>query len=126
MNNKLFSIGPTRITNSAANYLNPPAASGGVGTTSAQVAYVRSITLVNTDSSARTVSLYKGATAGSAGGTEIIPPTYSLSAAGVAASEVTFYYNPPLRFESTDFLSGLASTTNVVNIIITGEIGVTG
>jgi hypothetical protein len=122
MNNKPFSIGPTRITNAAANYLNPPAASGGVGTTSAQVAYVRSITLINTDSSARTVSLYKGATAGSAGGTEIIPPAYSIA----AGAEQAFYFNPPLRFESADFLSGLASVTNVVNIIITGEVGVTG
>jgi hypothetical protein len=106
--------------------LNPPAASGGVGITSAQVAYVRSITLINTDSSARTVSLYKGATAGSAGGTEIIPPSFSLTATGSASSEQTFYFVPPLRFESADFLSGLASVTNVVNIIITGEIGVTG
>lgn len=126
MQNKQFSVGPSRLTNSAANYLNPPAASGGVGTTSAQVAYVRRIKLINTDSSSRTVSLYKGATAGSAGGTEIIAPGYSLAAAGASGSEACFDFNPPLRFESADFLSGLASVTNVVNIIIEGEIGVTG
>jgi len=126
MNNKTFSIGSTRLTNAAANYLNPPAASAGVGITSAQVAYVRSITLINTDSSARTVSLYKGATSGSAGGTEIIPPGYSLAIAGQSGSTQTFYFTPPLRFESADFLSGLASVTNVVNIIINGEVGVTG
>jgi hypothetical protein len=122
MQNKKFSVGPSRITNAAANYLNPPAASGGVGVTSAQVAYVNQITLINTDSSTRTVSLYKGATAGSAGGTEIIPPGYSIA----ALSQQCFYFNPPLRFEVADFLSGLASVTNVVNIIIDGEVGVTG
>lgn len=122
MQNKRFSIGPTRLTNAAANYLNPPAASGGVGITSAQVAYVYEITLINTDSSARTISLYKGATAGSAAGTEIIPPSFSLA----AGQQQKFYFTSPLRFESADFLSGLASVTNVVNIIIDGEVGVTG
>lgn len=126
MQMKKFSIGPTRLTASAANYLNPPGASGGVGVTSAQYALVSSITLINTDSSARTVSLYKGATAGSAGGTEIIPPAFSLGIAGTASSEQTFTFYPPLRFESADFLSGLASVTNVVNIIIAGEVGATG
>lgn len=120
--NKQFSIGPTRLTNAAANYLNPPAASGGVGTTSAQVAYVKSITLVST-STATTASLYKGATAGSAGGTEIIPP---LTVIAASPAEVVFNFYPPLKFEAADFLSGLAGTTNIVNIIITGEIGVTG
>lgn len=118
---KRFSIGPTRITNAAANYLNPPAASGGVGITSAQVAFVKTITLINTDSVARTVSIYKGATAGSAGGTEIIPAATSIAAG--AQQQFTF---DNLRFEAADFLSALASTTNVVDIIITGEVGTTG
>ncbi len=119
---KRQSIGPTRITNAPANYMNPPAASGGVGLTSNQMALLYAITLINTDSSARTVSLYKGATAGSAGGTEIIPPASSIG----AGAQITFTFNPPLRFESTDFLSGLASVTNVVNMILTVESGVTG
>lgn len=122
MQNKKFSIGPTRLTNAAANYLNPPAASGGVGLVSATYALVSQITLVSTGA-ATTVSLYKGVTAGSAGGTEIIPPA---TVVPVAPAEVVFNFYPPLRFESADFLSGLAGTTNIVNIIIAGETGVTG
>lgn len=120
---KKFSIGPTRLTNAVANYLNPPAASGGVGIASAQYALVSSITLVST-STATTASLYKGLTAGSAGGTEIIPPATVIPAAPAAPTVFNFY--PPLRFEAADFLSGLAGTTNIVNIIITGEVGTTG
>jgi hypothetical protein len=119
---KKFSIGPTALTASAANYLNPPAASGGVGITSAQCALVYSVTFVNTDTAAHTVSAYKGATAGSAAGTEIIPPATSVP----ASSEYVAQFYPPLRFESADFLSALADAASKVNVIIAGEVGTTG
>lgn len=119
---KQFSIGPLRLSAAAANYLNPPAASGGVGTTSAQMALVKRIRYINTDASTRTVTAYKGATAGSAGGTEIHEPTLSIP----AKQEVIKDYYPALRFEATDFLSALADSANLVNIIIEGEIGATG
>jgi hypothetical protein len=93
---KKFSIGPSSLTASAANYMNPPAASGGVGITSAQFALVYAITAINTDSgAAHTISAYKGLTAGSAAGTEILPPATSLA----ASTEQIFQFFPPLRFE---------------------------
>jgi hypothetical protein len=101
--------GPAYITNSAANI-------SGVNPSANTYHLVRHVHLVNTDSSARTVTLYKGATGGSAGGTEI------LKSKSIAATDVYDMYWPAGdKYTTTDFMSGLASVTNVVTIEVTGE-----
>lgn len=76
---------------------------------------IKHIHLFNTDTSARTVSLYVGATGGSAGGTELfktlsIPPNSSYD-----------FYSPGIKLVSTNFLSGLASSASTITITIFGE-----
>ncbi len=109
MPNTPLTTGPAYITNAAANIasVNPGALTYHL---------VRHIHLVNTDSSARTVTLYKGATGGSAGGTEILKD-YSIAAKGV----FDIYYPAGDKYTTADFLSGLASVTNVVTIQVNGE-----
>lgn len=99
--------GPAYLTNSAANVYSPPA--------STMLLVIHHIRLVNTDSSARTVTLYIGATGASTGGTEL------LSARSIAANDSLDLYFPELVMKSTDFLVGLADTTNKVTITVMGE-----
>jgi hypothetical protein len=104
-----FKDGPTYLTDSAANIYVPSAAT--------IYALVRHIHLVNTDASARTVDLFVGATGGSAAGTEILED-YS-----IAANDVYDLYFPAgLKLTSADYLTGLASVTNVVVCTVTGEL----
>jgi hypothetical protein len=104
-----FKDGPAYITD-ASDDLYVPASS-------AVYALVRHIHLCNTDSSARTVSLFVGATGAEAAGTEI------LKNKSIAANDVYDCYFPSgLKLTSTDFLVGDASVTNVVTATITGEL----
>jgi hypothetical protein len=75
------------------------------------------IHLTNTNAAARTVSLYIGATGGSAAGTEI------LKAKSIAANDVFDMYFPAgLRIVAADFLSGLSSVdATSVTIEVNGE-----
>jgi hypothetical protein len=103
--------GPAYLAAAAADVYTPPA--------STIFTVIKHIRLVNKDVSARTVTLFVGATGGSAGGTEILKD-YSIAVGG----EKDLYFNPGLRMSSTDFLTGLASAANAVTITVMGEQGV--
>jgi len=103
-----FKDGPAFITDASDDLYVP-----GSGT----YALVRHIHLVNTDSSARTVSLYVGATGAEAAGTEILKDK------SIAVGDVYDCYFPAgLKLTSTDFLVGDASVTNKVTATISGEL----
>ncbi len=96
--------GPAYVSNAAANIYNP-------GTN--LYAEVRHIHLVNKDSATRTLSLYIGATGGSAGGTELFKDL-SLTVAGV------YDYYCLTRMSTADFLTGVASAASAVVITVEG------
>jgi hypothetical protein len=78
------------------------------------------VRVTNNDGAAtHTVKLFKGATGGSAAGTEVMwAGGYTLAAAGFAD-----WYGQ-LRLDSADFLTGIADAANKVTIEIDAEIGV--
>jgi hypothetical protein len=105
-----FVAGPAYLTNGAVNV-------AGVNPSANTYRLVRHIHLANTDTSARTVTLYKGSTGASAGGTELC------KAKNVPLSDVADLYFPAGdKYTTADFLVGLASVTNVVTITVDGEI----
>jgi hypothetical protein len=121
--NKVVRFGPTAIPASATNLVNPPTVSGGVGvagTNTGTYLIVKHIRIVNKDASARTVTLYIGATGGSAAGTEFAFTAYSIP----ANSFVDWY--GVLRLEPADFLTGIASQVTTLVFTGEGEIGING
>lgn len=100
--------GPAYLAAAAADIYTPPAAT--------IFTIIRHIRLVNKDASARTATLYVGATGGSAGGTEILKD-WSIAVGG----EKDIFFQPGLRMSSTDFLTGLASAANAITITVMGE-----
>lgn len=119
--NKILNIEPGYLTASAANILNGAISSltGPVGFTPTQpYIIVTHVRIVNNDSSNHTVKFFKGATAGSAGGTEVFWPNgYTLS-----SGQFQDWYGK-VRFDAADFLSGLADTGSKVTYNIDAEIG---
>lgn len=100
--------GPAYLTGSAANVYTPPG--------SEVYTVIKHIRLVNTDTVARTPTLYVGATGGSAGGTEILKDK------SIAAKDtLDIYFSPGMKMLSTDFLSGLADSASKVTITVMGE-----
>ena len=123
MKNTDFNFEPVHITNAATNLFNCAITSvaGPVGITLGQpFALIRHVKVVNNSSSPVTVSLYKGATAGSAAGTEF---AFAAATSIPGNSAIDAYFPGGYKFISTDFLSGLASTTNVLTISMEGEVG---
>lgn len=117
--NKIIRIGPTTLGTSAANLANPPTLTGGVGASStATYMILRHIRIVNRTGSAATASLFVGATAGSAAGTE-----FMCSGQSIAANSPLDWYGM-LRLDSADFLTGLAGTASALTFEAEGEIGV--
>jgi hypothetical protein len=98
--------GPAYIAASAANIYNP--ASGLVG-------LIRQIHVANVTAAPVTFTLYVGATAGSAGGTEL-EKAYSVAANG---DWDRFFADMPLM--SSQFLTGLASAGSSLVITVIGE-----
>jgi hypothetical protein len=97
--------GPAYISNSAANIYTPPAAT--------IYTIIRQIHIANVTAGDITVSLYVGATGGSAGGTQL------LGGETIAAnSSQDFYFN--LYMASTDFLTGIASAATSLVITVMG------
>ena len=118
--NKKLNIPSAYVPNAAGNLLNGAVGSlaGPVGFTMTQpYILVKHIRLNNKDSSAHTVTLYKGATGASAGGTE-----FAFAAVSVAAKSYADWYGEA-RFDSTDFLTGIADAASQVVINIDAEIG---
>lgn len=119
--NKRFRFGPVAVAASAGNLLNPPTATGGVnGGSSSQYIVLTHLRVVNKDSSARAISLFIGATGGSAAGTE-----FAFSATPVPANSY-LDWNGSVRLDAADFLTGLASVVTTLVISGEGEIGVAG
>lgn len=121
--NKKFRVGPVALTNAAADILNPKITTltGGVGFTATQpYALLKHIRIVNKTGSNHTVSLYIGATGGSAAGTE-----FAFNAAAVAANSYLDWYGE-VRLDSADFLSGLADANTALTFQAEGEIGFSG
>jgi hypothetical protein len=104
--------GPAFIANAAANIYTPPA--------STIYTLIRQIHLCNVTGTAVPISLYIGATGGSAAGTEIarllsIPPN----------SVVDLFFPNGLLMLSTDFLTGVAGTASAVTITLVGDTSTT-
>jgi hypothetical protein len=101
--------GPAFLTGSAANIYSPPSSPGYV--------IINHIHIANTDvSTAYTYTLYKGLTGGSASGTELAK---AKTVNGAAVDDL--FFSPGLVMSTTDFLSGLASTTNKLTITVMGQ-----
>lgn len=108
----IFRDGPAYVANAAADLYVPSANT---------IAFIKHIHLANDDSSAVTVSLYLGATGGSAAGTQILGGT------SIAANDVLDVYFPQgLRQLETEYLSGVASAASAVTAIIMGELHADG
>lgn len=122
MQNKAIRIGPVALANAVADIFNPPVVSGGTNPPAlSTTTYVilRKIRLVNKTGAAATVTLYIGATGGSAAGTEIC------LAKVVPANDAIEIFGM-LRLGTADFLSGLASAAATINLEAEGEIGIAG
>lgn len=121
MQAKKLNIPPVYLPGAAGNILNCGITSlaGPVGYTQTQpFLLVTHIRLLNTDAATPHVcSVYKGATAGSAGGTQIFGNT------SVPAGLWVDWYGE-LRLDSADFLTGIADAASKVVILIDGEQGI--
>jgi hypothetical protein len=118
--NKQESFGPIAVPNAAGNLIAPAAAGAGpVGyTATATYILLRHIRILNKTGGAVTFSLYKGATGGSAAGTEFMGTAVSIP----ANSYVDWYGQ--LRLEGTNgFLTGLASAATSLVLTAEGEVG---
>ncbi len=104
--------GPAFIASSATNIYTPPA--------STIYTVIRHIHVANKSGAAVTFSLYVGATGGSASGTEQVKDV-SLAAAGSSGSYIDLFYSPGLKMESTDFLTGIASSASALVITVMGD-----
>lgn len=99
--------GPAHLSNSAANIVSP---------TSGITKVIRQIHLVNKTAGAVTVTLYVGATGGSASGTEV------LEAKSIAAHDyLPLYFTPGLVLADTEYLTGLASAASSIAATVMGE-----
>ena len=100
-------VGPAFLANAAANIYNQGSA--------LLYTVIRKMHFANKTGAAVTIRIYVGATGGSASGTELYFD-YSIA----ANSEFNVY--GALRLDSTDFLTGLASSANAIIVILEGEL----
>lgn len=101
--------------------INVTAMTGPVGVTLGKpTALIRHIRITNNDSASHTVTLYKGATAGSAAGTE-----FAFAGKVVPANDSIDWYAgaPGARFDAADFLTGVASIASKLTITLEGDVG---
>jgi hypothetical protein len=104
---KLYTVGPAFIAAAAADIDTPTAGIAKI---------VKHVRVVNKDASSRTFTLYKGATGGSASGTEIAEEK------SIPANDyVDMYFSPGLRFSPTEYLSGVASVASQLVITVMGD-----
>ena len=100
--------GPAYIVATSEDIYTPPA--------STIYTVIRHIHVANDDSSARTFSLYVGATGAEVAGTALYEDV-SVAVGGY----VDFYFTPGLKMLSTDFLVGIASDATSLVITVMGE-----
>lgn len=120
MQNKSLRIGPAALAAAAANILNGAVTSlaGPVGVTLTQpVITLTHIRVVNKTGGAVALSLFIGATGGSAAGTE-----FGFGANSIPANSYVDWYGK-LRLESTDFLTGFAGAVTSLTLEAEGEVG---
>lgn len=118
--NKKLNIQPIPVPTAVGNILNCAVASlaGPVGFTMTQpYLLIKWIRILNYAASATIVSLYKGATGVGVAGSQFGAPAYS-----IPANSYIDVYPADSRFDSTDFLTGLASQAGAV-LNIAAEIG---
>lgn len=123
MQNRPLKAGPVALTATlGTNILNSAitSLSGPIGYTQTQPYVILThIRIVNKTAGAQSVSLFIGATGGSAAGTE-----FAFSGYSVPANSYVDWYGR-LRLESTDFLTGGASAATSLTFQAEGEIGLT-
>ena len=120
MQNKQVNIGGIAIPNAVGNLLNCAITSlaGPVGMTHSQpYLLIRHIRVMNKTAGAVTLTCYKGATGGSAAGTE-----FAFAAVSIPANSSVDWYGSA-RFDSTDFLTGVAGAATSLVMNVEGEIG---
>lgn len=118
--NKVERFGPVAmVTGSTPNLVHPAdAGANGVGyTATAHYIILRHIRLVNKTAGPITVSLYVGATGGSAAGTEFLGTALS-----IAANSAYDWYGL-LRLGNADYLTGSASANTSITFEAEGEVG---
>src|SRR5574337_148298 len=111
--NKIVRFGPVALAAAAANIVNPPTLTGGVGlagTNANTYLVLKHIRIVNKTAAVATASLYIGATGGSAAGTEFLG-----NALSVPANSAVDWYGM-VRLDVADFLTGLASAATSLTI----------
>lgn len=119
--NKQISMGSVFVPASAGNLLNPPTLTGGtglLGVNNDTFLIVRQIILTNVTSGPATVSLFRGATAGSS------PQTAFWVDATTIPANQSLIWTGILRLDAADFLSGIASAGSTISFLAAGEIGV--
>ena len=114
-NTKRRIAGPAFIANSATNIYTPPA--------STIITYIYHIHILNVTGTARTVTLYVGATGGSAAGTELGGggATVPANTGNAGANEYNLYFPNGLPMKSGDFLTGIAGASSALVITVMGE-----
>lgn len=120
MQNRALNVQPIAVPAAAANLLNCAITSvaGPVGITLPQPYMIlKHIRVNNKSGSAVACTLYKGATGASAAGTE-----FAFAAATVPANGY-LDWNGSTRFDSTDFLTGVAGTVTTLVLNIDAEVG---
>jgi len=126
MQNRAVRIGPYTLTTAAANIANSgiTSLSGPTGYTQTQPYLILThIRVLNKTGTAANVTLYIGATGGSAAGTEFAFNATQVPGNGAAGNYVDWYGR--VRLESSDYLTGLASAATSLVLTAEGEIGLT-
>jgi hypothetical protein len=120
MQNKQLNIPPAYVPGTVGNLFNCgiTSLSGPVGYTQTQpYVILKHVRIMNNDSSPHTVTFYKGATGGSTGGTEVMFDHVSVPANSYLD------WQGYMRFDSADFLSGVADSASKITWNGDGEIG---
>jgi hypothetical protein len=120
--NKILKFGPVALTGTLATTVISPkitTLTGGAGFTQTQpYVIIRHIRIVNTTAGALAVSLFVGAAATAAAGTE-----FAFSAYSVSANSYVEWYGAQRLDGNVDFLCG-GSTTTGLTLNAEGEIGI--
>lgn len=125
--NKILNIQPQFVPAAAGNLLNPTITTltGPVGFTATQpYLIITHIRVTNNDAAAaHTVKLFKGATGGSAAGTEVIWAGGASIPAAAAGNQPWLDWYGKLRVDAADFITGVADIASKVTIEFDAEIG---
>ena len=112
-------VGPVSIGFAAVNIFNPGVVAGGVNSPSGNLrGLLKHFRIVNSDVTDGTISLYLGASGGTAAGTEEVWSGTTVP----ANSFLDYYANPALKVDVTDFLVGKSSLNGALVLTIEGEI----